>query len=194
MAEVPSTRTLSLAASAPDFSLPDFDKSLLNLADVRGPRGLVVAFLCNHCPYVIHLAQPLGIFADTCIAKGVGFVGINSNDALYYPSDSPAKMKDMASAYGWSFPYLFDEDQTVARAYFAACTPDFYVFDAHMKLAYCGQFDGSRPKNNSPITGGDLSLAVQGVIEGAPPLLDQRPSVGCNIKWKLGNEPAWFGA
>lgn len=193
MAEVPSTRTLSLGALAPQFSLPDGTGHLLSRDEVRGPKGLVVAFLCNHCPFVVHLAKELSTFAATCEAKGVGFVGINANDVSRYPADSPEKMLEIQRQYDWTFPYLYDEIQAVAHAYFAACTPDFYVFDQDLALTYCGQFDDSRPKNGKAITGEDLRNAVTAVIKSLPPLETQRPSTGCNIKWKPGNEPAWFG-
>ena len=194
MAEVPSTRTLALGAKAPEFSLLDGKGTRFTLADVRGPKGLVVAFLCNHCPFVLHLAKDLGVFGATCEAKGVGFVGINANDVARYPADSPDKMVEMVAKYDWSFPYLYDSTQEVAQAYFAACTPDFYVFNDNLELTYCGQFDGSRPKNAVPVTGDDLRAAVEAVIKGLPPLTTQRPSSGCNIKWKPGMEPAWFPA
>lgn len=192
MAEVPSTRILPLGSPAPDFTLPDGSGVMQSLGDVRGPKGLVVAFLCNHCPYVLHLAKELGTFAATCEAKGIGFVAINSNDVSRYPADSPAKMLQMASTYDWVFPYLYDESQEVAHAYCAACTPDFYVFDADLRLTYCGQFDDSRPQTGKAASGADLRRAVQAVLAGDPPLTDQRPSTGCNIKWKPGNEPRWF--
>lgn len=194
MAEVPSTRTLAPGASAPSFILPTGKGDLLSLADVRGPKGLVVAFLCNHCPFVLHLAEDLGVFAATCEAKGIGFVGINANDVSRYPADSPEKMVETAARYGWTFPYLYDESQSVAQAYFAACTPDFYLFDSSLTLTYCGQYDSSRPKNGQPVTGEDLRRAVNAVLRGEPPLEVQRPSSGCNIKWKPGTEPAWFPA
>ena len=192
MAEVPSTRILPLGSPAPEFALPDGAGELQTLADVRGPKGLVVVFLCNHCPYVLHLAKELGTFAATCEAKGIGFVAINSNDVSRYPADSPEKMRQMASTHDWVFPYLFDESQEVAHTYCAACTPDFYVFDADLRLTYCGQFDDSRPQTGKAATGEDLRRAVQAVLAGSPPLTDQRPSTGCNIKWKPGNEPRWF--
>ncbi len=193
MAEVPSTFILPPGAPAPDFSLPDVLGEVQTLADVRGPKGLVVAFLCNHCPFVLHLAKDLALFAETCEAKGVGFVGISSNDVSRYPADSPEKMRDMVKTHGWTFPYLYDESQAVAHAYCAACTPDFSVFDAELKLTYCGQFDDSRPKNGKPITGESLRAAVEAVLKSEPPLAHQQPSTGCNIKWKPGNEPKWFG-
>ncbi len=192
MAEVPSTRSMEPGTVAPEFNLPDGSGRLLTRDEVRGPNGLVVAFLCNHCPFVIHLAKELGVFAATCEAKGIGFVGINSNDIVRYPADSPDKMMDMAQANDWTFPYLLDEYQSVAQAYCAACTPDFYLFDADLKLTYCGQFDDSRPRNGKPVTGADLRSAVQAILAHEPPPSPQRPSTGCNIKWKPGNEPAWF--
>lgn len=192
MAEVPSTRSLSLGSAAPAFSLPNGRGEVLTLQDVRGPRGLVVAFVCNHCPFVLHLANELGIFAATCEAKGVGFVGISSNDVERYPADGPEKMLEMSAKYGWTFPYLYDETQEVAQAYYAACTPDFYVFNDKLELTYCGQYDASRPKNGLPVTGEDLRAAVDAVLKGEPPVPTQRPSTGCNIKWKPGVEPAWF--
>jgi peroxiredoxin len=192
MAEVPSTRILPVGAPAPDFSLPDLEAEMQTLADVRGPKGLVVAFLCNHCPYVLHLAKEIAVFAATCEAKGIGFVGINSNDVSRYPADSPEKMREMAAKYDWTFPYLYDETQAVAQAYCAACTPDFYLFDADLRLTYCGQYDDSRPGNGKPVTGESLRKAVDAVLKNGPPPAEQRPSAGCNIKWKPGNEPAWF--
>ncbi len=189
MAEVPSTRILPLGSRSPEFSLPDVHGESQTLEDVRGPKGMIVAFLCNHCPFVLHLAEELGVFAATCEAKGIGFVGINANDVSRYPADSPDKMLAMAAAHGWTFPYLYDESQAVAHAYHAACTPDFYVFDADLSLTYCGQFDDSRPKNGKPVTGDDLRCAVNAVLKSEPPLVKQRPSTGCSIKWKPGNEP-----
>jgi peroxiredoxin len=193
MAEVPSTRILPPGAPAPDFALPDVDGETQSLADVRGPKGLVVAFLCNHCPFVIHLAKELGVFAATCEAKGIGFVGINANDVSRYPADSPEKMRAMMQTHHWTFPYLYDARQDVAHAYRAACTPDFYLFDAELKLTYCGQFDDSRPSNGKPVTGDSLRAAVNAVLQYEPPLAEQRPSSGCSIKWKPGNEPTWYG-
>ena len=161
------------------------------LADVRGPKGLAVAFLCNHCPFVLHLARELGTFAATCEAKGVGFVGINANDVSRYPADSPEKMREMVTKYDWTFPYLYDESQATAQAYRAACTPDFYLFDADLRLTYCGQFDDSRPNNGKPVTGASLRAAVDALLKQQPPLARQQPSTGCSIKWKPGNEPSW---
>ena len=190
MAEVPSTRSLQLGVLVPGFLLPDAEGKKYALADVRGSHGIVIAFLCNHCPFVIHLADQLGEFANECHTLGVGFAGINSNDSLRYPADSPALMKQMSAKSGWSFPYLVDEDQSVAQAYSAACTPDFYLFDAGLKLYYCGQFDSTRPGKNMLVTGDDLRRAVSGMMQGDPPPGVQRPSSGCSIKWKPGREPA----
>lgn len=194
MAEVSSTRTLAPGSLAPDFVLPDAVGTMHRLADIRGPRGLVVAFVCNHCPFVIHLARQLGEFATAAANDGFGIVAINSNDVARYPQDAPGRMAEFAAASGWAFPYLFDEDQSVAKAYVAACTPDFYVFDGDLKLTYCGQFDDSRPKNGKPVTGHDLRRALDAVMLNQPPLSSQRPSSGCNIKWKPGGEPPWLGS
>ena len=193
MAEVPSTRTLKLGSPAPDFDLPDGSGQRFTLADVRGPRGLVVAFMCNHCPFVVHLARQFAVSASVAKEQDFGVVAISSNDVRRYPQDGPEKMVEFAKANAWTFPYLFDEDQSVAKKYFAACTPDFYLFDGNLKLTYCGQFDDSRPKNGKPITGRDLRRALDAVIFGHPPISPQQPSSGCSIKWKPGGEPAYFG-
>lgn len=193
MAEVPSTRTLKLGSPAPDFDLPDGSGQRFTLADVRGPRGLVVAFVCNHCPFVVHLARQFAVSASVAKEQDFGVVAISSNDVRRYPQDGPEKMVEFAKANAWTFPYLFDEDQSVAKKYFAACTPDFYLFDGNLKLTYCGQFDDSRPKNGKPITGRDLRRALDAVIFGHPPISPQQPSSGCSIKWKPGGEPAYFG-
>jgi len=192
MAEVPSTRILPLGSIAPEFELPDALGQSHTLDDLRGPRGLLIMFVCNHCPFVIHLASALTAFAKELDALGVGVVAINSNDIAKYPADAPDKMVEFSARYDWSFPYLHDADQSIAHAYVAACTPDFYLFDGELKLTYCGQFDGSRPKNTTPVTGEDLREAVRVMLAGEPPLPSQRPSTGCNIKWKPGNEPDHF--
>lgn len=192
MSEVHSTFMLSPGVRAPDFSLPDSRGKLHYLAQLRGENGLVVAFLCNHCPFVIHLARSLGSFAEECIAGGVGFVGINANDVARYPADHPQKMMETAEQFDWSFPYLYDQTQQTAQAYRAACTPDFYLFNRDLELTYCGQFDDSRPGNGREINGNDLRRALAGMLAGEPPVPNQRPSSGCNIKWKPGNEPLWF--
>ena len=193
MAEVSSTRVLPPGSVAPHFALPDASGQVVSLADVRGSNGLVVAFVCNHCPFVVHLAREIGRFADESRERGIGFVAINSNDAGRYPADSPEKMPEFARASGWHFPYLVDAGQEVALAYAAACTPDFYVFDQELRLAYCGQFDSSRPGNGRPVTGESLHQAVNAVLAGDAPLAMQYPSTGCSIKWKPGREPGYFG-
>ncbi|HYF33662.1 MAG TPA: thioredoxin family protein [Prosthecobacter sp.] len=192
MAEVPSTRILPIGARAPEFELPDGGGERFTLDHVRGPQGLMVMFVCNHCPFVVHLAAALGKFAEELEGQGIGVVAINSNDVERYPADAPEKMIEFAKRQGWGFPYLLDEDQSVAHAYVAACTPDFYLFDGELRLAYCGQFDDSRPSNGKPVTGNDLRAAVAAMLAGEPLLSVQRPSSGCNIKWKPGNEPAHY--
>lgn len=192
MAEVPSTRILPPGSPAPEIELPDALGQTHTLDDVRGPRGLLVMFVCNHCPFVVHLAPALAAFARELDAQGIGVAAVNSNDIEKYPADAPEKMIEFAAAHGWSFPYLLDADQSVAHAYAAACTPDFYLFDGELRLAYCGQFDASRPRNDQPVTGDDLRAAVAAMLAGEPPLATQRPSTGCNIKWRPGNEPEHF--
>ncbi len=192
MAEVPSTRALALGSVAPEFELPDAGGRLHTLDDVRGPRGLLVMFVCNHCPFVVHLATALSEFAREMEGQGIGVVAINSNDVANYPADDPEKMIEFSGRYRWDFPYLVDAGQEVAHAYVAACTPDFYLFDGALSLFYCGQFDASRPRNNVPVTGDDLRTAAAAMLAGEGPPMPQRPSSGCNIKWKPGNEPEHF--
>ncbi len=176
---------LPIGTAAPDFSLPDtVSGRVLTFADVAGERATVVMFLCNHCPYVIHVNPEIVRLVADYRGRGVGFVGISSNDAENYPADSPERMTVHATEVGYDFPYLFDETQAVARAYDAACTPDFYVFDSERKLVYLGRLDGSRPKNDLPTDGRDLRAALDAVLDGRPPLENQLPSGGCNIKWK----------
>lgn len=189
MAETPSTRILPIGSHAPEFELPDARGNIHTLDDVRGPRGLLVMFVCNHCPFVVHLAQALCTFAKELDPQGVSVVAINSNDIERYPADSPDKMIEFSAKHAWDFPYLMDADQSVAHAYVAACTPDFYLFDGELKLTYCGQFDSARPRNTEPVTGQDLREAVSRMLSGQPPVDPQRPSTGCGIKWKPGNEP-----
>jgi peroxiredoxin len=184
MAETPSTRILPISSYAPEFELPDAQGQIFTLDDVRGPRGLLVMFVCNHCPFVVHLAAALSAFAQEVEGQGIGVVAINSNDVQNYPADAPDKMVEFSAKYEWTFPYLFDEDQSVARAYVAACTPDFYLFDGELKLAYCGQFDASRPRNSEPVNGADMREAVTRMLACQPPIENQRPSTGCGIKWK----------
>ena len=191
MALTPSTM-LALGTAAPEFQLPNIDGKTVSLADFKGSPVLVVMFICNHCPYVKHLRAALAEFGRECAAKNVVVVAISSNDAKNYPDDSPAKMVEEARAAGYGFPYLYDESQKIAKAYRAACTPDFFVFDRGRRLVYRGQFDASRPGNGIPVTGKDLRAAVEAVLKGTPPTLNQVPSMGCNIKWKAGNEPDYF--
>lgn len=189
-------RTLStmlpLGTPAPDFALPNIDGSIVSLNDFRNSPALLVMFICNHCPYVKHIADPLARLCAEYQGKGVAIVAVNSNDVVGYPDDAPAKMAAEAAARGYAFPYLFDETQEVAKAYRAACTPDFYVFDRDRRLVYRGQLDDSRPSNGKPVTGADLRAALDAVLAGRQPPADQRPSMGCNIKWKPGNEPDYF--
>ncbi len=182
---------LPLGTKAPGFSLPDTNGKLVSLADFKGAPALVVMFICNHCPYVIHLRAGLAQFARDCQARGVAVVGISANDSVEYPQDGPDKMREEVKLAGYTFPYLYDESQKVAQAYRAACTPDFYVFDKDQMLVYRGQFDDARRGNNLPVTGKDLRAAVDAALSGKE-LLEQKPSIGCNIKWKPGNEPDYF--
>ncbi|MEX1062828.1 MAG: thioredoxin family protein [Balneolaceae bacterium] len=185
---------LELGTKAPDFSLPDSISSRqYTLSEFEGNAALLVMFICNHCPYVKHIRDGLIDYATTYMPKGVGVVAISSNDVNDYPEDSPEKMKEEAEKYGYPFPYLYDETQEVARAYRAACTPDFFLFDEKLRLAYRGQFDDSKPKNDKPVTGRDLREATDRVLAGEKVQGGQRPSIGCNIKWKKGNEPDYFG-
>ena len=182
---------ISLGTQAPDFSLINIDGRSVSRSDFAG-KPLLVAFICNHCPFVVHIRRALQEFAAEYQTKGLAIVGISSNDVVAYPQDGPDQMKDEARAAGYTFPYLLDETQDVARAYHAACTPDFFLFDKNHGLAYRGQFDSSRPGNGLPVTGQDLRAAVDAVLAGKPVYDEQRPSIGCNIKWKAGEEPAYF--
>lgn len=185
---------LPLGTSAPDFSLINVDGTTVSLADFKEAPALLVVFLCNHCPYVIHIADAFSQLAHEYQQRGVAVVGISSNDVSNYPQDSPEQMVHEAELRGYSFAYLFDETQEVALAYHAACTPDFYVFDANQKLVYRGQMDDSRPKTDDPkpITGADLRAALDAVLAGQPVAESQTPSLGCNIKWKEEAAPAYF--
>lgn len=180
---------LPLGTKAPDFCLPDTAGRKVSLQDFADKPVLVVMFICNHCPYVKHIRTQLAEFCREMQARDVGVVAINSNDAVQYPDDSPENMKKEVQAAGYTFPYLYDETQEVAKAYAAACTPDFYVFDSNRRLVYRGQFDDSRPGNNIPVTGKDLRDAIDALLTGKTLSLRQKPSMGCNIKWKPGNEP-----
>jgi peroxiredoxin len=184
---------LPLGTDAPDFSLPDpVSGQIVSLADFSDAPALVVMVLSNHCPFVKHVASGLADFARDYAERGVATVAINGNDVANYPADSPDRMVEEAEMQGYSFPYLFDESQDVVKAYQAACTPDFFLFDADRKLAYRGQFDASRPSLPTPVTGADLRAACDAVLNGEAPSTEQLPSVGCNIKWKAGNAPSWF--
>lgn len=184
MALTPSNM-LPLGTKAPDFKLPNaVTEKELGLDELKSDKATVVMFICNHCPYVKHVQKGLVELANDYIPKGVSFIAINSNDVAKYPEDSPANMKSVALRLGYPFPYLFDETQEVARAYDAACTPDFYVFDADMKLAYRGQMDDSRPGNGKPVTGRNIRETLDRILSGKPVAADQVPSIGCNIKWK----------
>ncbi len=190
MAATPSTM-LPIGTTAPDFDLPDTTEPgrRCTLADFKGSELLVVAFLCNHCPFVKHVQGEFAAIAKEYQPKGVAFIGISSNDVENYPDDAPDKMTDEATSAGYTFPYLYDESQAVAKAYCAACTPDFYVFDTNRALIYRGQMDDSRPNSGAPVTGKDLRAALDAALAGESPAADQKPSIGCNIKWKPGNEP-----
>lgn len=193
MAEVHSTFQLTPGSLAPDFTLPDASGAIHSRDGlVAGHRGLVVVFACNHCPFVLHLAEALGRFAKEISAKGIATVAIAANDVESYPADAPEHMADFSARYGWDFPYLYDESQAVAKAYAAACTPDFYLFDAQLRLTYAGEFDESRPKRGSA-TGSALARAVDDLLAGRPTPTPWPPSSGCNIKWKPGHEPDYFG-
>ena len=180
---------LPLGTKAPDFRLPDPSGKTSSLTDFKGAPALLVVFMCNHCPYVKHIRGGLAKLARDYQPRGVAVVGINSNDVANYPADSPAKMAEEVASAGYVFPYLYDETQAVAKAYHAACTPDLYLFDKDQRLVYRGQFDGSRPGNGIAVTGKDLRAALDAVLAGKPVASDQKPSIGCNIKWKPGNEP-----
>ncbi len=193
MAVITSTM-LPLDSPAPNFVLPEpFTGNPVSLADFGETPGLLVVFLSNHCPFVKHLADHFAGFAAKYQEKGVAVVGINANDVANYPEDSPEKMKEEVRRRGYTFPYLFDASQEVAKAYKAACTPDFYFFGGDRRLVYRGRYDGSRPSGGTPVTGSDLGAALDAVLASTAPSSVQLPSAGCNIKWKAGNEPPWFG-
>jgi peroxiredoxin len=191
MVAVPSTM-LPLGTPAPDFRLPDTDGRAVARDDFRDAPALLVMFICNHCPFVQHIRAGLAEFARDYQPRGLAIVAINSNDVAAHPDDRPEKMREERQRAGYLFPYLFDETQAVARAYRAACTPDFFLFDRSRRLVYRGQFDDSRPGNDRPVTGADLRAAADAVLAGTAQPADQRPSIGCNIKWKPGAAPEWF--
>ena len=192
MPETPSTM-LDLGTPLPSFSLPDFNGKVVSDADFKGSKALLVAFICKHCPFVRHIRSEFARFAKEYEAKGLKVVAIMSNSIDEFPEDGPEGMKQETEEAGYVFPYLKDESQAVAKAYKAACTPDLFLFDRQRRLVYRGQFDGSRPRNTVPVTGADLRAACDAVLAGQTPSPEQRSSIGCNIKWKRGNEPEYFG-
>jgi peroxiredoxin len=191
MVKTPSTMR-KLGTPAPDFRLMNVDGRMVGLSDFDDKPALLVIFMCNHCPFVKHVADGLTQLARDYMPRGVAIVGINSNDAAGYPQDSPEQMVHEAEQRGYPFPYLYDETQEVAKAYGAACTPDFFLYDQSRKLVYRGQLDASRPGNNVPVTGSDLRSALDAALAGKSPSDKQIPSIGCNIKWRVGNEPEYF--
>ncbi len=186
-----SSTMLPLGTVAPVFRLADTDGKTVSLDEFKGAPALLVTFICNHCHYVKHVRHELAGLGKEYQGKGAAVVAISSNDVTTHPDDSPKMMAKEKAEVGYTFPYLYDETQQVALAYKAACTPDFYVFDRDQKLVYRGQLDGSRPGNPFPITGKDLRAALDAVLAGKPVSEEQRPSIGCNIKWKRGNEPSY---
>jgi len=191
MTATPSTM-LELGTPAPPFCLENVDGQMVGLDDLGGTPALLVMFICNHCPFVIHVRAELVRLARDYQSRGVEVVAISSNDPVAYPDDAPDRMREEAAAHGYGFPYLFDDTQAVAKAYRAACTPDLFVFDRNRRLCYRGQLDDSRPSNGIAVTGKDLRAALDATLEGRPVPLEQRPSIGCNIKWKPGNAPDYY--
>ena len=191
MAETASTM-LALGTVAPGFRLPDTTGKMVSLEDFADSKALLVVFMCNHCPYVKHVRQRFVELAKEFQSRGAAVVAISANDAVAHPDDGPQRMSEEAKSLGFSFPYLYDESQAVAKAYRAACTPDFFLFDALRRLIYRGQMDDSRPGNGKPVTGNDLREAVNATLTGGKVSATQRPSLGCNIKWKAGNEPEYY--
>jgi len=194
VALTPSTM-LELGIQAPDFQLPDVvSRQTISLATNACKKALLVMFICRHCPFVKHIQAELARIGADFASKDIGIVAISASDAAAYPDDAPDKLKEMAQELGFTFPFCYDESQETAKAYTAACTPDFFVFDANRQLVYRGQLDDSRPSNNKPVTGKDLRSAIDAVLADQPVSPDQKPSIGCNIKWKPGNEPSYYGA
>lgn len=183
---------LELGTSAPDFDLPQPDGKLVSLSDFAAAEGLIVAFISNHCPFVKLIRTGLADFAREYAPRGVSMVAINANDISTHPGDSPERMQEEIDNFGYSFPYVFDESQDVAKAYRAACTPEFYLFDANRELVYRGRFDAATPGNGVDVTGNELRDATDALLAGSTPEQDQKPGIGCNIKWKPGNEPDYF--
>jgi peroxiredoxin len=192
MVRTPSTMMLALGTPLPSFALPGLDLKLVTDAQFRGSPGLLVAFICTHCPFVKHIRREFARFTNEYAARGLAIVGIASNDVDAFPEDGPEGMAHDARDAGYAFPYLFDETQEVAKTFRAACTPDLFLFDRGGALVYRGQFDSSRPGNGIPITGSDIRAAADAVLGGLPVNPEQRASIGCNIKWKRGNEPQYF--
>ncbi len=177
---------MPLATQAPEFELRDtVSGKMLGLSELKSDVATVIMFICNHCPYVIHIQDELVNLGNDYKERGISFIAISSNDVVNYPADSPEKMKQVAEENQYPFPYLFDETQEVARSYNAACTPDFYIFDHELRCVYRGQLDASRPGNNVPVTGKDIRQALDNIVEGKPVDQNQKPSMGCNIKWNL---------
>jgi thiol-disulfide isomerase/thioredoxin len=185
---------LELGTPLPSFQLPDVNGAIVSSSQFSNADPLLVVFLCPHCPFVRHIRSEFARFAREYQEKGLRIVAINSNDSIAFPDDSPEGMKEEIAKAGYTFPYLVDESQQVAKAFRAACTPDFFLFDRNRRLVYRGQFDGSRPRNSVPVTGSDLRAAADAVLRGLIPSPDQKPSIGCNIKWKIGNEPEYVAA
>jgi peroxiredoxin len=194
MAETPSTM-LPLGTRLPPLRLADAvtGRTVDAAEEARGKSGLLVAFICNHCPFVKHIRRQLIRVSHAALDRGLAVMAVNSNDEQAYPQDGPAAMRQLAREEGWRFPFLFDETQEVAKAFHAACTPDLFLFDSQLRLAYRGQFDDSRPSNDKPVTGASLSAAIEALVERRAPVAEQKPGVGCNIKWKPGNAPPYFG-
>jgi peroxiredoxin len=188
---VTASKTLDLGTSAPDFNLPDTQGNIVSLGDFKDAPALLIIFMCNHCPFVKHVLHVMVDLIKRYQAKGIAIVGINSNDVANFPDDQPEKMAEVAKKAGFTFPYLFDQSQEVAKTHHAACTPDFFLFDKERKLVYRGQMDDSRPGSEVPVTGVDLIRAMDSVLAGRDISIDQKPSMGCNIKWKQGNEPEY---
>ncbi len=188
-----SSLDLPIGASAPYFSLPNvLDGKIVSLDEFKGKKGVLVMFICNHCPYVKHIRGKLVELVHEYMERGIGVVAINSNSTMTHPQDGPESMKELALKEKWKFPFLFDETQETAKAYKAVCTPEFFLLDSDFKLYYHGQFDDSRPGNDVPVTGNDLKKAFDGLLSGQPPPTNQRPSAGCSIKWHPGKEPEYF--
>ncbi|ACK68164.1 alkyl hydroperoxide reductase/ Thiol specific antioxidant/ Mal allergen [Rippkaea orientalis PCC 8801] len=193
MVLTPSTM-LPLGTKAPNFQLPDVvSEKTISLETFANKKAILVMFICQHCPFVKHIQTQLAKLGHDYVDKGLGIVAISANDVANYPDDSPSNLKKMAQELGFNFPVCYDESQEIAKAYTAACTPDFFLFDGDYQLVYRGQLDDSRPGNNIPVTGKDLRIAIDAILGGNSITIEQKPSIGCNIKWKAGNEPPYYG-